>query len=145
MLDLSGVELPILPSPDAAPFWEGAQRDELLLPWCTGCQVPFWYPRSICPRCGGRSIDWRRASGRGVVHAFTIHHSSGLAHLRPLLPVATALVELDEGVRMMGFLEADPDPASVRCGLPVTTAFRTTGGGFRVPVFVPTQAKEQDR
>jgi uncharacterized OB-fold protein len=138
-LDLAGVELPILPAPDAAPFWEAAQRGELVLPRCDACDEAFWYPRSVCPSCGSREVGWVPASGRGVVHAFCIHHASGLAHMKPLLPAVTALVELEEGPRMMALLDVDPDPAAVRCDMAVQAQFRATAGDLRVPVFVPVE------
>ena len=84
-------------------------------------------------------MGWLTSSGRGEVHAFCIHHSSPLPHLRDLVPVVTVLVDLEEGVRMMGFLDADPDPAAVRCGMAVDVELRTTGSDVRVPVFVPRQ------
>lgn len=142
-LDLTGLELPIQPSPDAAPFWEALERGEIVVPWCGDCDRPFWYPRSVCPSCGCRDIRWRPASGRGEIHAFCIHHVSPLPHMKALLPVVTVLVELDEGVRMMGFLDADPTPDTVRCGLPVYIDIRSDGAGRRVPVFTLTEPKEE--
>jgi uncharacterized OB-fold protein len=138
-LVVSTMELPISPSPDAAPFWEAAGRGELVLPRCGACANVFWYPRAICPSCGSRDVGWMPASGRGEVHAFCIHHSSPLPHLRGQTPIVTALVELDEGVRMMAFLDVDPDPGAVRCGMRVAVELRPTAGDARVPVFVPTQ------
>jgi uncharacterized OB-fold protein len=138
-LDLRTVALPISPSPDAAPFWEAAEGGTVALPRCGVCGDVFWYPRALCPSCGSRDVGWLTSSGRGEVHAFCIHHSSPLPHLRDLVPVVTVLVDLEEGVRMMGFLDADPDPAAVRCGMPVDVELRATGSDVRVPVFVPRQ------
>ena len=141
-LDLTALQLPIQPSPDAAPFWEALERDEIVLPWCGECDRPFWYPRSVCPSCGSRDIRWHAATGCGEIHAFCIHHVSPLPHMKELLPVVTVLVELDEGVRMMGFLNADWTPDAVRCGLAVHIDIRSDGGGRRVPVFTPTEPEE---
>lgn len=140
-LDLTAIDLPLAPSPDARPFWDGVEAGQLLLPWCVRCDRPFWYPRAICPSCGSRDIEWRAASGRGVIHAFCIHHVSGLSHMRALLPAVTVLTELDEGVRLMGFLDADPHPGAVRCGMSVHVDFRSTADGRRVPIFVPTHTE----
>lgn len=137
-VDVSAVSFPILPSPDARPFWDAAKRGELVLPRCGGCGVSFWYPRAHCPTCGGRSITWEPASPRGVVHAFCIHHATPLAHLRELVPFATVLVDLADGPRMMGLLDAPADPAVVRCDLPVEVDLRATAEGLRIPLFVPT-------
>jgi uncharacterized OB-fold protein len=110
-------------SPDAAPFWEACKRREFLLPWCPACADFFWYPRTLCPRCGSRNVEWRQASGRGRLHAFCIQSS-----------VVTALVELEEGPRMMSFLvSVEPDPAAIRCEMPLALDFREDG----LPVFRP--------
>ena len=51
-------------SAEAEPFWEASRERRLVLPWCTSCNRPHWFPRAICPHCGGRTFDWREASGR---------------------------------------------------------------------------------
>lgn len=138
-LDLSATSFPILPSPDARPFWEAADRGELVLPRCDACAATFWYPRAHCPTCGSRAVTWVPASPHGTLHAFCIHHSTPLAHLRDLVPFVTALVDLADGPRMMGLLEVAPDPAAIRCDMPVEVQLRATAEGPRVPIFVPTQ------
>ena len=55
---------PISPAPEAVPFWEAADRHELLLPFCGECEHFFFYPRALCPDCGSRDVQWRVASGR---------------------------------------------------------------------------------
>src|SRR5690606_35177132 len=59
------IEPPI--GPDAVPFWEATRERRLVLPWCTACDRPHWYPRAVCPACLGDSIEWRAASGVGEV------------------------------------------------------------------------------
>jgi uncharacterized OB-fold protein len=119
-------------SSDATPFWEGCARRELVLPFCTACDEFFFYPRTLCPGCGAREIEWRPVSGRGRLHAFCIHHVTPLKGFQ--VPFVTILVELDEGPRMMSLLHGvEPDPALIRCDMPLRVEF--TGDG--VPVFVP--------
>jgi uncharacterized OB-fold protein len=120
------------PSPDAVPFWEACQRRELVLPYCTACASFFFYPRTLCPGCGSRAVEWRRASGRGRLHAFCIHHHA------PLEGVVTALVELEEGPRIMSFLVGvEPDPAAIRCEMPLVVSFTEGDDGQLLPVFAP--------
>jgi hypothetical protein len=138
VLDLQTVDFPISPSPDARPFWDGVERGELVIPLCIPCDAPFWYPRNLCPRCGSRDIEWRSHSGSGIVHAFCIHHHTSLRHLRGLTPIVTALVDLGDGVRMMGLLDIEPDPATVRCDLPVRVTFARCADERQIPVFVPS-------
>lgn len=136
-LDLRSIDFPIFPSPDADPFWSAAQSGQFVLPHCRECG-PFWYPRSICPTCGSRSIEWVPASREGVVHSFCIHHGTPVTPLRPLVPFVTAFVELNDGPRMVGLLDAEPDPDQVHCGTHVTVELRETATELVVPVFVPT-------
>ena len=122
-----------LPSPDAAPFWEAVARRELHLPWCLACRAPFFYPRPLCPRCGSRELEWRRASGRAKLHAFCIQHAAPLPAFADDVPFVSALVELAEGPRMMSRLVGTrPDPGAIRCEMPLVVDF---AGGL--PVFRP--------
>jgi len=118
---------------DAAPFWEAAARGELHLPWCEACDAPFFYPRTLCPRCGSRELEWRRAGGRGRLHAFCIQHTTPLPEFRELVPFVTALVELEEGPRIMSRLVGvEPDPTAIRCEMPLVVDFLDG-----LPVFRP--------
>jgi uncharacterized OB-fold protein len=54
------------------------------------------------------------------------------------VPYTVLLVDLAEGPRMMGLLDVEPDPAAVRCDMPVEVELRASADGFRVPIFVPT-------
>jgi uncharacterized OB-fold protein len=131
---------PITPSPDALPFWEAARRHELVLPECLRCGRVFFYPRTACPSCGSRELDWRPASGRAEVHAFTIQQRCALPGLADAVPLVTAIVELDEGPRLMTILlGVEPDPAHVRCGLQVEVDFVDVDGGWTLPVFRPRE------
>lgn len=128
--------VPIHPSPDALAFWEGCRSHRLVLPRCVPCGDLFFYPRTLCPRCGSRDLTWVEVSGRGRIHAFTVQHMTPVAELRDALPFVTALVELDEGPRMMSFLVgAGTDPASIHCDAAVVVDFDDDGAGQPFPVF----------
>jgi uncharacterized OB-fold protein len=131
----------ISPSPDAAPFWEAARRHELALPWCTACEAFFFYPRTHCPACGSRAIEWRAASGRGRVYTFCIHYHSALPGFGDAVPFVTAIVELEEGPRLMTFLtDVAPEPGAISCGMPVEVDFVDREDGTVLPVFRPAGA-----
>jgi uncharacterized OB-fold protein len=128
----------VSPSPDAAPFWEATRRRELQLPYCAACERFFFYPRTLCPTCGTRDPDWRRVSGRGRLHSFCIHHHSALPGFRDAVPFVTALVELEEGPRIMSFLTGvETDPSAIRCEMPLKVAFVDLDDGEVLPVFRP--------
>lgn len=112
------------PSPDAVPFWEAATRHALVLPHCLDCDEPFFYPRALCPACGSRNLAWVTASGRGVLHSFCVQYHCDVPGLAEAVPFVTALVDLAEGPRMMGFLlDAPDDPEAISCDVAVTVEF----------------------
>ncbi|MGH9229070.1 MAG: Zn-ribbon domain-containing OB-fold protein, partial [Acidimicrobiales bacterium] len=104
---------PAPPGSEASePFWEATRAGRLVLPWCTACERPVWFPREVCPGCLGSAIEWREATGRGVVHACTVEHRPRQPVLDP--PYVVALVELDEGVRLMtNVVGCPPDRVAV--------------------------------
>jgi uncharacterized OB-fold protein len=123
--------VPLSPAPEARPFWEAANRHELVLPFCRTCQEFFFYPRPLCPRCGGRDLDWRRCTGQGRVHTFCVQYQT-------TEPFVTVIVDLVEGPRLMSILvDVEPDPMAVRCDMPVEVAFVDRPDGSSVPVFRP--------
>ena len=65
--------------------------------------------------------DYVVASGRGTVFSFVTHHAPRVPG-RTRFPFVIALVELSEGVRMLGELR-DVDPAEVTIGMDVEVEF----------------------
>jgi uncharacterized protein len=64
--------------------------------------------------------DYTVASGKGTVFSFVVHHAPKVPGRT--LPFVIALVELEEGVRMLGELRS-VDPASVEIGMPVRATY----------------------
>jgi len=123
-------------SPAAEPFWEATRDGRLVLPWCTQCGRPHFYPRSACPHCGAGTIEWRRASGQGEVYAVCVEHRPSLPAVFGEEPYAVALVELAEGVRLMTNIVNVP-VSDVRVGLPVSVTWEELSDGRRLPLFEP--------
>lgn len=123
-------------SPASEAFWEATRRRELVLPWCLTCEAPIWYPRETCPRCLGSGIEWRSASGRGVVYAVTVEHRPQNPGMRPIAPYAVALVDLDEGVRILSSIVGCA-PEQVRVGTEVSLSWEPLPDGRHLPVFEP--------
>lgn len=127
------------PAPDGARFWEMAARHRLELPYCASCRRAFFYPRILCPTCGSRDITWVRATGRGTLYSFCVHYQSSVPGLAEAVPFATALVELEEGPRMMAFLVGVPaDPERIRCGVAGEVEFLDLADGHTALAFRPT-------
>ncbi len=86
------------------PFWEATRRHELLMPRCRRCDRLFFYPREVCPFCLSQEIDWVRVSGRGRLHSYTVIHQPANPAFRGDTPYVYAMVQLDEGPRMISNL-----------------------------------------
>ena len=120
-----------------APFWEATREQRLVLPWCPACEQPYWYPRGFCPLCLSEDVDWREASGDAVVHSVSVQPKAPHPGLRDRAPYAVAIVELDEGVRMMVAVAAD-DPWAVRIDDRVALGWEPLADGRHLPVAIHT-------
>ncbi len=118
-------------------FWSAAEEGRLVVQRCAGCRALHHPPRPMCPDCRSVDLGWEQAVGTGVVYSYALlHHPQ---HPAFEYPVVAALVDLDEGVRLVTNL-VDVEPHQVRIGMPVEVAFEPTADGFAVPVFRPRGA-----
>lgn len=95
-----------LVTPVTQPFFEAAQRDELILPCCPRDGF-FFYPRECCPDCLKTDWQWQPAERTGTVYSFTIDRVGFEPGLRSQVPFAIAVVDLDAGVRLIGRIAGD--------------------------------------
>jgi uncharacterized OB-fold protein len=124
---------------EAEAFWSATERRELVLPWCTSCGKAFWYPRPVCPRCLRPDVEWRPAAGRGEVYAVSVMHRPAHPGMAERVPYAVALVDLDEGIRMLTNV-VGVDPQEVRVGMEVAVTWEPMSDGRNLPVFAPATA-----
>lgn len=93
-----------VPDADTQPFWDGCARGELLIQRCASCGRWLWQPRPICSRCQTPDPPWTRVSGAGTVASWTVIRPPTLAAYSEMVPFVVLLVQLDEGVRLLGYL-----------------------------------------
>ncbi|MBS0562724.1 MAG: OB-fold domain-containing protein, partial [Proteobacteria bacterium] len=87
-----------LPTPETKHFWDGTREGELRLQRCDACAKTYFPPRPFCPACGHREVSIVKASGKATLYSYVIHHRK-VPGFTP--PYAIAVVELEEGPRMM--------------------------------------------
>jgi uncharacterized OB-fold protein len=125
--------LPDVEDPDAAEFWAGCGRGELLVQTCASCGLRRMPPRPMCPRCRSLKLRWEEMSGRGTIWSFIVPHPPLLPAYRELAPYNVIVVALDEDptLRMVGNLVERPDgsinevdPATIRIGDAVRVVFQ---------------------
>jgi len=125
-------------APEAKPYWEGMKERKLMLPECRDCRKAHFYPRIFCPHCHSRNLAWIEASGRGKLYAFEILYRSFNPAVKTPLPYVLAMIELQEGPRMLSnLINVKPDPNVIRCDMPVEVVFSKLTDEFTMPFFQP--------
>jgi uncharacterized OB-fold protein/acyl dehydratase len=122
---------------DTAYFWEGTQAGELRIQTCNACGLLRHPPGPMCPGCGAADRAYVVSAGLGTVHSYTVHHAPAVPG--KTLPLVLALVELDEGVRMIGEVR-EMEPAAVAIGQRVQVAFDRVDDELTLPVWAPVDS-----
>ena len=117
---------------DSEFFWEGLKEHRLLVRRCARCRHLHHPPGPMCPQCHALEWEAQPLSGRGTVHSYVIVHQPQLPGFSYPLPVA--LVELQEGVRLVGNLPG-LQPHEVRIGLPVQVEYVEVEPGYVLYAF----------
>lgn len=109
----------LVTTPLTQPFWDRANDGQMLIQSCRDCGHRQHYPRNLCTTCWSENLDWKAACGTGVVWTFTVVEKPGHPAWVAEAPYAIALVELEEGPRVMARI-LDCLPEEVKVGMPVT-------------------------
>jgi uncharacterized protein len=123
------------PTPETKHFWEGTKAGELRLQKCDGCSHVYFPPRPFCPSCGSRAVSVMKASGKGKLYSYVIH-----ARATPgfTAPYAIAVVELDEGPRLMSNIVGCPQtPEALVLDMPLVATFEKQNDDITLALFKP--------
>lgn len=123
------------PTADSQEFWAGCAEEKLLIQKCGDCGEHQHYPRSLCTVCGSHDLSMIEASGRGEVFTFTINHRAPRPAFGENGPYVIALIDLDEGPRLMMNV-IGCDPSDVHIGMKVRTVFEDRGD-MKLPQAAP--------
>jgi uncharacterized OB-fold protein len=117
---------------DTAFFWEGTRQGELRVQRCGSCGALRHPPGPACPACQALQPTYDVASGRGTVYSYVVHRHPPVPGKE--LPILLVLVELEEGVRMVGeLLDATPD--DVKIGAPVRVSMVRVDDDLTIPAW----------
>lgn len=128
------------PTPETREFWDGCKAGELRLQRCKTCDGGSYFPpRPFCPKCGSREVETYAASGKGFLYSYVINHRP-----RPDMgtePHSIAVVELDEGPRMMTNIVGCPQtPEALQLDMKVKVTFQAQNDDITLPFFEPVEA-----
>ena len=127
-----------LPTPDdeTQPFWDAARDRRLLIKRCDDCGETYFYPRTFCPACWSDRTSWVEASGRATLYTYSIVHRNDLPPFPDRVPYVAAVVDLEEGPRMMSNV-VDCPVEDLAVGMPLVVTFRHETDEMTLPVFRP--------
>ena len=116
-------------SPNAI-YMDYCQKDQLAFQRSPSGKAIF-YPRVLEPITGAE-LSWEISRGLGTVYSTTVIYS------RDEQPYNVALIDIDEGYRMMSRVEG-VDPEHIRIGMRVQVQMMTFDDGKKYPVFSPVK------
>jgi uncharacterized OB-fold protein len=125
------------PTPETQHFWDGTQAGELRLQRCDACANVYFPPRPFCPSCASRKVSVFKASGKGKLYSYIIHHRPAPGFTPPY---SIAVVELDEGPRLMtNIIDCPQTPEALALDMPVEVAFEKLDDKITLPLFRPAK------
>jgi uncharacterized protein len=121
---------------DSQFFWDGTAAGELRVQKCNACGVLRFPPGPACPDCGALDRGHVVSSGRGTVFSYVVHRHPPVPGKD--LPIVLALIDLDEGVRMVGEVVdavSDSGDCEIAIGMPLRVDFRRVDDGLTLPIW----------
>ena len=120
-----------------APFWEGLADGELRLQECGDCGARQHPAESFCYACGGQDVTWRPSAGEGEIYSFIVVHQLYHKAFADHLPYVVAIVQLDDGPRLLGAM-LGPDVAP-EVGMRVRPSFQKIDNERAILLFEPAR------
>lgn len=127
----------IIPDPDGrnADFYRLLASGRLHVQHCDDCGRALHPPRFGCPGCGSESLNFVPSAGRGRLFSWTVTHRPVDPGWAMHLPYATVVVEMEEGVRLVGAWRGTNEQLAL--DLPVVVEVEPAGERFAFLWFRP--------
>ena len=116
-------------------FWDACGRHQLLLTVCGDCERYWHMQPQRCPGCHSTQLRSEPVRGAGRIATYTVVHRPPFARFRNAAPYILALVDLDEGARMMAWVDMPVEDVAI--GAEVQVHFSDEDPPFR---FIPKEA-----
>jgi uncharacterized OB-fold protein len=85
---------------------------------CRSCGYRTFPPRADCPECLADEFDYVELSGRGTIYTFTTIAAAPTG-FEDAIPYTVAVVDLEEGGRLLAWVGDTIPTAEVAIGMPV--------------------------
>jgi uncharacterized OB-fold protein len=117
---------------DSQFFWDGTALGELRIPRCNACGALRFPPGPACQSCDAYDRGHVVAAGTGTVFSYVVHRHPPVPGKE--LPIVIALIDLDEGVRMVGEV-VDVTPDEIEIGMRLRVDFNRVDEDLTLPVW----------
>jgi hypothetical protein len=128
-------DLPLIEA-ESEEFWSALRDGRLLLKLCSSCGRHHYYPRPFCPHCWSGDVDWVEASGGATLYTHSTVYVNDLPPFALQVPYLAAVVDLDEGPRMMTRV-VDCEPDDLRIGMRLRMRTQAVTAEVTMAVFAP--------
>ena len=127
------------PTPETQHFWDGCKQSKLVLQRCLDTGKAYFPPRPFSPYTGSKNIETFEASGKAVLYSYIINHRAP-PNFEMEPPYAIAVVQLDEGPRMMtNIVECEQTPEALQLDMPLEVTFQKLTDDVHLPLFRPAK------
>ncbi len=128
------------PTPETQHFWDGCRDGKLLLQRCKDTGKAYFPPRPFSPYTGSRDVEVFEATGKAKLFSYVINHRPAKG-FEDEAPYAIAVVELEEGPRMMtNIVDCEQTPEALVLDMPLEVAFETATDEITLPKFRPAKS-----
>ena len=117
---------------DSEFFWEGTGVGELRIPKCNACGALRFPPGPSCQSCEEFDRGYVVAAGTGTVFSYVVHRHPPVPGKE--LPIVIALIDVDEGVRMVGEV-VDVSDEEIEIGMRLRVDFNRIDDELTLPIW----------
>ncbi len=121
-------------TPLTQPFWSAAKARRLVVQRCDDCGTLRFPPEHGCYACGSLRSSWVPVSGRATLWSWTLCHPPLLPYFAERAPWPVAVVQLEEGPRMVTDLAGVP-VEEYEIGMPLVADFENVTDDVTLVVF----------
>ncbi|MFJ7666599.1 Zn-ribbon domain-containing OB-fold protein [Lysinibacillus sp. NPDC097195] len=111
-----------LKTQDNQPYWDAADRHELVLQKCDTCHSYNHPPGPACAKCGSTELSWESQGSdiTGSIYSYVVSYRPFLPGFQDDLPTIIVVVQLDhlQEVKIIGNVLGCP-PEEIKIGMPV--------------------------
>ena len=95
------------------PYYQGISENKLMVQRCSYTDNYIWPPRITSPYSPTGEIIWEEVKGIGKVYTFNVVYRAFHPYFSDKVPYVIGIIELEEGIRMIGNILIDPEEVSI--------------------------------